>query len=126
MNTCLLELLEFLRILVMVNEIRTLYSCGLNKGFNSKFSVGFRVWQETPEESWRTHQLKRCKYSNKDEDNSQNFLNDKGVFVCVIAFIWSLPLFCSMLVYHRYTNANIGLWRVGTWLEYLSDHLPYE
>ena len=46
------------------------------------------------------------------------------VFECIIAFILSLPLFCSVLVYHRYTNANIGLWRVGTRFEYLSDHLP--
>ena len=31
----------------MVTEIRTIYSCGLNKGFGSKFYMGFRVRHET-------------------------------------------------------------------------------
>ena len=38
---------------VMVNGIRAIYACGLNKGFASKFSVGSR--QEKLEEAWRTH-----------------------------------------------------------------------
>ena len=33
----------------MINEIRTIYN-GLNKGFDSKFRVGSRIRQETPEE----------------------------------------------------------------------------
>ena len=34
----------------MVNEIRTIYTCGLHNGFGSKFCVGSWVQQETPEE----------------------------------------------------------------------------
>ena len=50
----------------------------LNKGRGSKFRVGSRVRQVTPEEGRRTHQPKRCEYNNKDEDNSQKTLNDKN------------------------------------------------
>ena len=60
----------------MVNEIRTIYPCGINKGFGLKFCVGSWVWQETPEDQ-RIHQLKHSEYNNKDENNSLNTLNDK-------------------------------------------------
>ena len=65
-----------LRIFV-VNGIRTMYSSGLIKGFSSKFCMGSYVQNETPEEGWRMHQLKRCVYNNEDEDNSLNILSDK-------------------------------------------------
>ena len=68
----------------MVNRIRTLYPCGLNKGFGLKFYVSFQVRQETTEESWRMHQPKRCECDNKDEDNSLNTLNDKNFNICMI------------------------------------------
>ena len=33
-----------------LNGIRTIYHCGLNKGFGLKFKAGSWVWQETPED----------------------------------------------------------------------------
>ena len=62
----------------MVNGIRASDICGLNKGRGSKFRVGFRVWQETPEEGRRTHRPTRYEYNNKDEDNSPKTLSDKN------------------------------------------------
>ena len=43
-----------------------------------KFNVGSQVWQEIPEEGWRTHQQKHCEYYNKDEDNCPKPLNNKN------------------------------------------------
>ena len=63
---------------VIANRIKTIYSCGLNKGFSSKFYVGSRVWQEIPEEGQSTHWSKCCEYNIKDEDNHPNTLNDKN------------------------------------------------
>ena len=40
--------------------------------------VGFRVRYETPEEHRRMHRPKCYEYSNKDDDNSSNTLNDKN------------------------------------------------
>ena len=61
----------------MVNGVRTSELHGLNKkGHGSKFRIGSRVWQETPEEGQRTYQTKRCD-DNKDEDNSPKTLNNK-------------------------------------------------
>ena len=37
---------------------------------------------------------------------------------CEVEFILPFLLLYPVLVYHRYTNANIGLWRV-------ERHLPY-
>ena len=62
----------------MVYRIRTIYPHGQNKGFGSKFHVGYKVQQETLEEGWRMHQLKHCEYNNKDEDNNSNTLTDKN------------------------------------------------
>ena len=62
--------------MVIVNRIIAIYPHGLNKEFSLKFSVDSWVWQETPENDWRTHQLK-CEYNSKKEDNSQNTTNDK-------------------------------------------------
>ena len=61
----------------MVNRIRIIYSCGVNKGFSSEFNAGSQVWHETSEEGQRMHQPKHCEYNNKYEDNSLNILNDK-------------------------------------------------
>ena len=46
-------------------------------GFGSKFCVGSRVRQETPEEGRKKHQLKHCEYKNEDEDNSPNIQSEK-------------------------------------------------
>ena len=50
---------------------------GQIENFSMSFCVGSRV-QQTPEEGWRTYQLKRCGNDNKDEDNSPKTLNDKN------------------------------------------------
>ena len=63
----------------MVHWIWTIYSCGLNKGFSSKFCVGSRVPQETPEEGQCTHWLNNWGYNNnKNEGNSLNTQKDKN------------------------------------------------
>ena len=61
----------------MTNGIRTGDPHGFNKGHNLKFQVGFQV-RQTPEESWRTYQQKRCENNNKNEDNSPKTLNYKN------------------------------------------------
>ena len=65
----------------MVSGIRTIYPCGLNKGFSSEFCVDFRLQHKTPEEGWRVHCPKCYQYNNKDEDNS---LNDKKKYSCFV------------------------------------------
>ena len=60
----------------MAHGIRTDDPRGFNKGCSSKFCVGFQVHQ-TPEEGWRTYQLK-CGNNNKDKDNHLKILNDKN------------------------------------------------
>ena len=62
----------------MVNRIRASDPRGLNKGRGSKFPVGFRIRQETPEEGRRTYRQKNCEYNNKDKYNSPKTLNDKN------------------------------------------------
>ena len=59
----------------MVNGIRTIYLSILNKGFFSKFCVGFQIRYETPEKGRRTHRPKRCEYTN--EDSSPMTISDK-------------------------------------------------
>ena len=54
----------------MVNRFRTCDHCGLNKGRK----------QETPKESWRTRQPKRCEYCNAD--NNQKNLNYEKLTTC--------------------------------------------
>ena len=66
----------------MVNEIKASDSHGLNEGRSSKFCVGSRIRQETPEEGRRTHRLKHCEYINninKDEDDSPKTLNRSSI-----------------------------------------------
>ena len=71
----------------MVNRIRIIYSCELNKGFGSKFFVDSQVWQETFKVGWRMHQPKHFEYNNKDEDNNSNTLNDNNFFFCFVVTI---------------------------------------
>ena len=61
----------------MVNGIRIIYSCGLNKRFSLKFCVGSGCQHETPEEDRRTYQLKRWEYNKEDKENSLNTLRDE-------------------------------------------------
>ena len=68
----------------MFNGISTIYQCGLNKGFSSKFCVGSRVRHETPEEGRRTYRPKCWEYNNGDEDNSSNILSDKNSLSFVV------------------------------------------
>ena len=62
----------------MVNGIRIIYPCGLNKGFDSKFGVGFR---ETPGEGRWTNRPKRFEYNNEDDDNHVNILIDYKLYL---------------------------------------------
>ena len=59
----------------MVNGIRASDPHGLNNERGSKFCVGFRVRQETSEESRRIFRSKRCEYN--DEDNSHQYSSQK-------------------------------------------------
>ena len=52
----------------MANEIRASQPRRLNKGRGSKFRVGSRVQQETPEDGWRIYRLKCYEHNNKDKD----------------------------------------------------------
>ena len=62
----------------MVNRIRASDPWELNKRHGSKFRIGYRVRQETPQVGRRTHQQKRREYNNKDEDNSPKTLNEEN------------------------------------------------
>ena len=61
----------------MVNGIRASDPRGLNKRRGSKFHVGFRVQQETPEQGRRTYQSKHCEYNN--EDKMLNYKNHQAL-----------------------------------------------
>ena len=67
----------------MVNRINE-----MNKGFNSSFRIGSRVWHVTREEGRRTYRLKCCEYNNKSLVNSLKILSDKNYMklVCVLSF----------------------------------------
>ena len=67
--------------LVMVIGVEAGFPLELNKGPSSKFRLGSKVRQETPEEGWRTHQPKRFEYSHKDDDNSLKNLTDEIMMV---------------------------------------------
>ena len=62
---------------VIINGLRTIYPCGLDKGFSLKFCVGSRVQHEPPEQGQKAYKPK-CEYNNEDEDNSPNILGDKN------------------------------------------------
>ena len=57
---------------IMVQGIKTIYPCWLNKGFGSKLCEGSLVQKEIPENGRRAHRPKFCVYNNKDEGNSPN------------------------------------------------------
>ena len=58
------------------NRIGTVYLCGSNKVFSSRFCVDTRVRYGRSEEGRRTYRPKRCDYNNKDEVNSPNILSN--------------------------------------------------
>ena len=58
----------------MVNGLRASDTCGLNKGWGSKFCVNSRIQQKTPEEGRKIMN----EYDNKYKDNSPKTLNDKN------------------------------------------------
>ena len=91
----------------MVNGIRMIYPCRLSKGFSLKFYVGFRVWQELPEEGRRIHWPKCCEYNSKGED-SLNTLNDKKnkttidvVFNAAIWCYWEINITLMSRIFYR-------------------------
>ena len=61
----------------MVNGIGASDPHGLSKRRCSKFCVGSKVQQETPEEGRRTQWLK-CEGKIKDENNNLKTLNDRN------------------------------------------------
>ena len=82
----------------MINRIRANYPYDLNKGCSSKFCVGSRVRQETPEEGQRKFWTKRCKYNNKDEGKSPKTLNDK------IKYSYQMQIICSYMISSIHIN----------------------
>ena len=66
----------------MANGIRSSDPRGFNKGRSSKFREGSRV-RQIPEEGRRTYRPKRCRNSEKDEDDSSKTLNDKNSYLIV-------------------------------------------
>ena len=62
----------------MVNGIRASDPHGLNKGQGSKFRVGSRVLQVTPEECRKTHWSKHCEYNDKNQNISPKALDYKN------------------------------------------------
>ena len=57
----------------MVNKIKTIYLCGLNKSLILKFPVGSWVWKEKPEKA------KECIHQNiMSTTIKMNCLNDKN------------------------------------------------
>ena len=61
----------------MINRIRAIDHCGLNKGRGSKLHVGSRIRQETPKEGRRTYRPKRWEYNNKDQNSCLKNMKDK-------------------------------------------------
>ena len=94
----------------MVNRIGTIYPCGLNKGFSSRYWVGFRVWHEMPEEGQRMYQPKHCEYNNKDEVNSLNILSDKKKYHCCSSKRMALAL-----------NSSWALFKKNCWSRFFYD-----
>ena len=66
---------------------------GLNKGSSSKFRVGSRVRQGTPEEGRTTYRPKYDEYKYEDEDNYPKTLNDKTHQASSQKFRQMLPAF---------------------------------
>ena len=97
----------------MINGIRTLYPCGFNKKFSSKFHVDSQVWQETPEEGWRAHWPKQCQYNKEDEDNSLNTLNDKNL-------VWNFQNWFHEVYLHIYIYIYIYIYIMQTLIETIS------
>ena len=65
----------------MVNRIGTVYPCGSNKEFSSRFCEDSQARHETLEEDRRTYRLKRCQYNNKDEVSSLNILSNNQLII---------------------------------------------
>ena len=55
-----------------------------------KDMVQSSIWQETPEEGQRTHQLKCYEYNYKDEDNSAKILNHKTDLFLILLTLFPL------------------------------------
>ena len=55
-------------------QMRTIYPCGLNKGFSLKFLKGYRLWQRTSEEGQRSWNV--VNINDQDENNSPRWEND--------------------------------------------------
>ena len=94
----------------MVNRIRTIYACGLNKEFSLRLCAGSRVQYEIPEESRRMTQLKCCESNNEDEDNRPNILSDKKIHLILDLADPNIINFWFI------THFRLGLWSIK-WLD---------
>ena len=94
-----------------INRIGTLYRCGSNKEFSSRFCEESWVQHETPEEAQRTYRLKRCDYKNKDEVNCLNILNNDTFFFILL----------SSIVVNKYDKNTIKTFR--KWIIFILVYL---
>ena len=85
---------------VMVNRIGTVYPCGSNKGFSSRFNVDSWIWYETPEEGRTAFRPKRCEYNNKNEVSSRNILSNNKLYGSWFIILWfqSLHMFTIPII----------------------------
>ena len=91
----------------MVNKIGTVYSCGSNKRFSSRFSVDFWFQHEIPEEVQRTYWLKHCDYNHEEEVNSLNILNNNNNHYSSQKF--SITILISYLITFQDTKCSISI-----------------
>ena len=62
--------------------------------------------QETPEEDRQMHQPKRCKYNNKDEDNSSNYYQ-AFFFIFLFSIFKTLKFNWRFIFYRKLVNNDI-------------------
>ena len=65
----------------MINGIRTIYTCGLNKGFFSKYRVGSQVYQETTEEGRNIDNSKPNALNNIYYQSSSQILTNSTCYM---------------------------------------------
>ena len=98
----------------MVNGIRANdLRCGLNQECGLKLCVDSRDGPETPEDGQRTHRLKLCEYS--DKDNSPKTMNNKnGLCLFLMANKPIMVIYCQNMHAHTHTHIYI---KVVTFVE---------
>ena len=83
---------------------------GLNKRFGLKFYVGSQVQQKSTQRRLKNAlAVKHCEYSNKDDDDSLNTLNDKKVFFSLFLLDESDVLYYEDLPDQLVIKKNLSL-----------------